>query len=381
MARPANRKEDSRPTLRSGHKWPAFTLHTPPCMHPDAYMAGTSAVEDLRTALADRSRDEDWPSLPAPHQALVEEQAAAGSAPRTGKRSAAAQALLSASVQPSGVSSQENSASGRSAAAAAAASTSGTQDAAELPSFAMLKRGASDLKTHLSSAQERGSALVLVWCGSEGEAAAADSMAVLAEVSSAARSCAAVPVLLRAETSTSTANQALADALRVRELPCVQLYRDNKVRMRASIHVMLERNVLLCLLGERVYAFVPWLYGVAPEGNAMRHTGVLSQTVVQGRSTIVLFVFLVLAPQMIKTLKGPEAGAKLDALLQETLLQAGASSSAKTVHGISAGISAQQAEDAAMACISGQHAPTIYDPPTGELRKRTHPTCAFCGAF
>ncbi len=50
MAMPASRKDSARPSLRSGHKWPALTLHVPPALHHVAYFADAGAVTELRCA-------------------------------------------------------------------------------------------------------------------------------------------------------------------------------------------------------------------------------------------------------------------------------------------------------------------------------------------
>jgi hypothetical protein len=53
MAAPTSQKQDAKPVLKSGAKWPAITLHTPPILQPTRLFEGADACRDLQKYLVE----------------------------------------------------------------------------------------------------------------------------------------------------------------------------------------------------------------------------------------------------------------------------------------------------------------------------------------
>jgi hypothetical protein len=53
MAAPTSQKQDAKPVLKSGAKWPAITLHTPPILQPTRLFEGADACRGLQKYLVE----------------------------------------------------------------------------------------------------------------------------------------------------------------------------------------------------------------------------------------------------------------------------------------------------------------------------------------
>ncbi|KAG2495666.1 hypothetical protein HYH03_006266 [Edaphochlamys debaryana] len=224
VAAPASRKADARHTLRDGSKWPALSLHLPPGargVQPDALFAGPTAVAELRAELTRRQ-----PEFQAALAAAAAEAAAAEAAEA---EAAAARRAAEPRAKPR--------ASASASASATAAPSGGASQAQEL------RRGGTELRTHLQAARDSGSLLVLAWTAApaaadssaaadvdaKAAAAAADRLRRDLAAAVAAAAVARPVVVLVADPATSLANRALAEALKVTTAPTVQLYDDMKM--------------------------------------------------------------------------------------------------------------------------------------------------------
>ena len=51
MGSPVARRGSTKPVLKSGHKWPCFTMHRTPSLHPNQHLADAGALQALQGAL------------------------------------------------------------------------------------------------------------------------------------------------------------------------------------------------------------------------------------------------------------------------------------------------------------------------------------------
>ncbi|MEW5311596.1 MAG: hypothetical protein WDW38_003296 [Sanguina aurantia] len=222
MMSPISQRDCARPVLRSGEKWPCFSVHLYATLQPDMLFAGKNALADLRAALIEHGHSpqapESAPSQPPP--------APAGGKVKAGKAVAAPAKAVAAAV----------------VAVATPAPAVAAAKAPSLPGVMVrrLSKGRPELKTCLEDALTVGALLILAWHlpGAHPElellsalAAGGGSLGQGGGNSSRklARGSATRLMLVTADAESSSHNQALRAAMKIPALPTLQLFKGGQM--------------------------------------------------------------------------------------------------------------------------------------------------------
>jgi len=177
MQRASAKREGAKPVLRTGLRWPCFTVHYAPILQPMRMMAGDGALKDL-------------------------EQVAA---------------------QAGSVKSENSNSSG-----SMAALTDAGLPTADKSQVRVLQKGAAEFKSVLAEGKEKGEAVIAVWTSS----VYSDSHAAMQAAAATAAGRAKNAVVILADVATCHSNKVLAEALHVRHLPALHVYRDMKLETK-----------------------------------------------------------------------------------------------------------------------------------------------------
>eukprot|EP00798_Chlamydomonas_sp_ICE-L_P032715 gene32715-3600_t len=208
MARSMAKRGTSKPVLKSGLKWPCYTVHRTPSTHPEQQHADVGAVADLQNALEEM--EEEFPRGLLKQLQQEQKKSSSTASNNAGSKEGNSKAAKQEVVVDATPSSRASAPSG--------------------PPIGHLKRGAADLKKVLVEAREKQMPLAVAWLS----AADASNTELLATLKDAAEWAVKLmdghaPALLIADIECSTANADLGKALNVEISPTFHVYMDMKI--------------------------------------------------------------------------------------------------------------------------------------------------------
>jgi hypothetical protein len=213
MTRPPAKRAGAKHSLKSGLKWPCYSLHLPHSLQPLQLFSDASALQELKEAVLEHLSVADQPWQP-PQRHHHERSASGGAAKKRGGGGGRAGAQ-----QPA----QQLAPAQEEEAVAVAAPAAGCR-------VKLIKKGAPEMKQLLGEAGG-GAPLVMLWTQPAGDKGThPTSLHAAAGLEQfAARLAPGSALFALADAGVSAANRALAAALRVGGFPCLQLYQKGRL--------------------------------------------------------------------------------------------------------------------------------------------------------